>query len=321
MHRPYESNSLLRRLYRRYASFGVKKWVSRRVHRFILLRGRIRWSLSSPKARQRWMNRRLRLDGYGWLFLVGVNNSGTTLLSTLLGLHPEIRDLRTEGHRITRALPRPRDYALGRLWAHKLEAFRWTEADHPGPAERCKFDWAYHAPRRDGYLLEKSPPNAARSRWLQANFQPCRFIVITRNPYAVCEGICRRKHYPVADAALHWKRAHEVLLEDLPNLESALRLTYEQLCDDTESVLRQIEEFLELRQPFDDALLQQQFPVHNIENQPARIRNFNDRSISRLSDDDIRTITRVIGPVMQAVGYQPIEKSASATTPMDHCHG
>lgn len=227
-------------------------------------------------------------------------------------MHPFIRDLHGEGQRITRGLPRPRHFGLGRIWTRQLDAFRWTEDHDPEVAERCKFDWAYHAPRGDGYLLEKSPPNTIRARWLQANFQPCRFIVLTRSPYAVCEGICRRKQYEIAVAAEHWSRAHEILHNDIPHLGNVLHLTYEQLCQDTLEVLREIEEFLDLTQPFDQELLAHEFPIHNIDDIPTIIRNFNDQSIARLSAQDIDTITHEAGAAMMKFGYEPL-KAAQAS--------
>ena len=59
----------------------------------------------------RWASARLDrimcADGAYWLFILGVNNSGTTILSKILETHPEIRTLPKEGQHLTTAFPKP----------------------------------------------------------------------------------------------------------------------------------------------------------------------------------------------------------------------
>jgi len=266
--------------------------------------GVLRWMVMSDTARRRWVARRLNLAESRWLFILGVNNSGTTLLERIVALHPAMRALPKEGQRLTQALPRPRDFDLHRLWTQRVDAFRWTEAHDAAPALRAMYDWSPHFGTGRGWLVEKSPPNTVRSRWLQMNFQPASFIVVTRNPYAVCEGIRRRTGCTIEQAAAHWAAAHQILLDDLPQLQRVLHITYERLCDASAAVLREIETFLELPQSFDDAWLARAFDVHNLEGQPAFIENFNARSLERLSDDDVATISRIAGDVMEMLDSQ-----------------
>lgn len=309
---PHDQNvAAWRRLYRNVAPQPVKDIINAISNPFRRGWSDLRWSLMNDRQRRRWTARRMNLDQRQWLFVLGVNNSGTTLLTRILGLHPFISDLHVEGQRLTRAFPRPMDFDLQRLWSHRVDAFRWTEADEPAPALRAMYDWAPHFGRGRGYLLEKSPPNTVRSRWLAANFQPCRFIVVTRNPYAVAEGVRRRRSCTIEQAIEHWTRAHDVLMKDLPHLQHVLRVTYERLSDDTQAVLRDIERFLELPTPFDRDVLSREFNIHNMEDQPALIQNFNQRSIDRLTHDDIETINRIAGDVMRRVGYEPLVSSGS----------
>lgn len=271
--------------------------------------GLLRWALMTPEMRQRWTHRRLNLDESEWLFVLGVNNSGTTLLARVLGLHPSVRDLYTEGQRVTQCLPLPGPLGVQRLWSQRIDDFRWTEDHDASRVLRIMYDWApLFGPGR-GYLLEKSPPNTVRSRWLQKNFAPARFIVVTRNPYVVAEGIRRRRNCTIEEAAEHWTTAHRILLKDLPHLQKVLRITYERLCDNTRDVLGEIEEFLELDRPFDRDVLAREFNIHNMQEQPAYIQNFNQRSLDRLSPDQIETVTRIAGDVMQQFGYEPMRAS------------
>ena len=264
----------------------------------------VHWTLSTSSGINRYIARHLHLDGYYWLFLLGVNNSGTTLLTRMLESHPQIRSLPHEGQRYTRALAKPGQFGAVRLWGTQMEAFRLTETDAPDIARRCRFDWAHAYEHRPGVILEKSPPNTVRSRWLQAHFRPCRFIAIVRNPYAVCQGIRRRQGHDIEAAATHWARSNGCLLDDLPRLERAQLITYEALCDDPERTLDQINRLLALESPLDAGVFGKQYDVHNINDEAQPIRNLNDHAISQLSGQEIDQIDAIVGNVARKFGYE-----------------
>jgi hypothetical protein len=271
----------------------------RRLHDF-------RWALAGKEYLKRWTERQLQLKEHYWLFILGCNNSGTTLLNKLLASHPEIRSLPSEGNDYTDALPNASRLGIGRVFTQRLDLFRWTETDDPAPAARAKYDWVYYYECRPCILLEKTPWNSVRSRWLQYNFRPNRFLTIVRSPYAVCEGMMRRKQYSAELAATHWRTVHEILLEDMPHLERCLLFRYEDLCGSVTQWLGRFEQFLELRQPFDPDLPNREFPTHNIENRARPIEDLNRTSLERLSAQDRSTITSIAGEVMQKFGYQSL---------------
>jgi hypothetical protein len=271
----------------------------------------VHWRVRSRESLERWTSRRLGVgvDFRFWLFVLGVNNSGTTLLTETLRLHPAITSLPREGQRLTRALPNPGLERVPRLWTKRLEVFRWIEEDDGRPAARARHDWAAFVPPHPRIILEKSPPNAVRSRWLQRHFAPARFIAITRSPYAVCEGIMRRQKTTAEIAARHWAMANECLLEDRAHLEHCLPLTYEDFCADPAAVLAEVQQFLDLDEPF-VAPGDRPLRIHNVTGAPQTLANMNHRSLERLAPDDIRTITEVTGAVMERLGYEPAEPDA-----------
>jgi len=248
---------------------------------------------------------RLRTDQLSWLFVLGVNNSGTTLLETLLGRHDEILKLPEEGHYLSKALPRPNPMKVRRVWTERLEAFRRS----PGKGDkllvsRLKWDWLCHYPVDDNikYLMEKSPENSVRSLWLQHHFRPASFLALTRSPYAVAEGIRRREGYSIERAARHWALANKILLDDLERLDRALLLSYEDLCTDPSKEMARVTRFLGT-EPYPDEFLREPFSIHNATGQLSLIKNFNESSYERLSADDIRRIEDVAGDVMRQLGY------------------
>jgi len=247
-------------------------------------------------------DRKMCADGAYWLFILGVNNSGTTILSKILETHPEIRTLPAEGQHLTSAFPRPDLLGVERLWSSRMDIFRWDENYDPRLALRAKKDWAGLYSKDKGILLEKSPPNTVRSLWLQRNFSPSRFLSITRSPYAVCKGIRRRKEYSIRQAALHWNTANKCLLDDLRHIEQNLLLKYEDLVEDPRKTLVKIQSFLELEKAFDfgDSM---SVSAHSIEGTTTGLRNFNDESINRLSQPDIEEINTICSDLMCQLGY------------------
>jgi hypothetical protein len=268
-----------------------------------LLAHALHWRLMPRDYLVEWTRQRLQLDGNYWLFILGLNNSGTTLLVDLLKTHPRMRWLPNEGQYLTGALPLPRDYGVPRRFAERLDVFHWTEANDPGPALRIQYDWARHYQPRPGILLEKSPPNTLRSRWFQHNFRPSRFLAITRHPYAVCEGIRRREGHSIDEAARHWVLANEWMLDDITHLQHCLFMTYEDLCFRPQHYLTQMQAFLGLEVPFDPQVLSTPRRIHNIDGTPELIRNFNERSLQELSAHDVATIDRIAGPMMERLRY------------------
>ncbi len=268
----------------------------------------LRWKATDRQALAARTDDRLQLGRHHWVFIAGCNNSGTTLLRKVLAGHPSIRSLPREGQALTRALPVASSLGVSRLFTKRLDAFRWTEEHDPSLALRAKYDWARYFDRRPGNLLVKSPENTVRTRWLQRNFEPSRFLVIVRSPYAVCEGIRRRSGASLEEASEHWSEVHRWLLSDIPSLQHCLLLRYEEFCTAPATDLARIESFLRLETPFPPGALAAQ-EVRNLDGRPSPIQNFNDKSLARLSRAELDLVTRIAGPVMEQLGYEPLVDS------------
>lgn len=252
-------------------------------------------------------DRKMCTDDTYWLFILGVNNSGTTILANILETRPDIRTLPAEGQQLTTAFPKPDLLEVGRLWSSRMDIFRWSEDHAPQPALQAKKDWAKLYSKNMGILLEKSPPNTVRSLWLQKNFSPSRFLSIIRSPYAVCEGIRRRKNYTIYQAAKHWATANACLLTDLPHIKNSLLIKYEDLVDDSEKILTEIENFLSLNTPFNFDICRN-VNAHSFEGTTVGLRNLNNESLNQLSPEDVQVINVICGDVMHQLGYPLINK-------------
>jgi hypothetical protein len=239
-----------------------------------------------------------------WLFVVGCYNSGTELLMRLLGEHPDISSLPDEGQFLTDQFPADYELGLPRMWVLREDMFRLNETDDGPDALRLKREWLMRLDRRRRVFLEKSPPNAARTRWLEAHFENAHFIAIVRNGYAVAEGIRRKaepRHlqegWPLNLCARQWARSYEVLLEDAARLRRVLWVRYEDLAERPGDEVRRILDFLELG---GDIELERSWNVHE---QNSPIRNMNEKSIERLTAEEKCIVTREAESMLRHFGY------------------
>jgi len=289
--------------YRAIAPVRVQDFVDIHRHRVIPA---LSWRLRPTPLRERWVERQLNLGGHYWLFVLGLTNSGTTMLASILKQHPLIRSLAREGQQMTAAFPQEIAHGVDRIWALKPEVFHWTEDSDPTPAARVRHDWAMNYARRPGILLEKSPTNSMRSRWLERHFSPCRFITIVRSPYAVCEGIRRRAGHEIGDAARQWARGHAILLADMERLERTMWFRYEDFCAAPADHLERIERFLELPQPFDLAVLRSVKAGSGPKQAITPLYDHNPESLERLSRADFDEINRIAGAEIEKLGYRTV---------------
>jgi hypothetical protein len=195
------------------------------------------------------------VDGHRLVFLAGLHRSGTTLLARLLAAHPEISGFSgtgvpaDEGQHLQTVYPAASVYGgPGRFGfapeSHLIEASPLVSEQ----SARTLFEqWSPHWDLARPILLEKSPPNLLKTRFLQALFPGSAFVVIVRHPIPVSVPTAKwrgtRRYGPLLE---HWLRSHALFEADRERLGRVHVLSYEQLVGDPEGVLRGIFEFLEV---------------------------------------------------------------------------
>jgi hypothetical protein len=253
-----------------------------------------------------------------WLFLIGCYNSGTTLLASLLSNHPDIAALPDEGQFLTDQLTKDFRVGLPRMWHKREELFRLIETDTGPDPVRIKKEWGMRLDRSRPVLLEKSPPNTPRTRWLQANFENAHFVSIVRNGYAVAEGIVRKgkPHYraegwSISDSAQQWRRSIEIVEEDAAHLRKLIWVRYEDLARDPVPTLNRITDFVGIR-PYLTEYLQSSIAVHE---RNESVSDLNNQSIRRLSAADIRTVNEIAADHLRRFDYPILEAEAAPQGP------
>lgn len=236
-----------------------------------------------------------------WVFIVGCYNSGTTLLHDLLASHSQIGAMPREGQFLTDQLRLPKAEGLPRLWALDPDRFQLDEHSRASiDVDRLKRQWgARYNDANQPVLLEKSPTNAARTRWLQKHFVPAYFIGIIRNGYAVAEGIHRKAGHPIELAARQWARSNEIMLRDFDVLDQSLLLRYERLAAAPDACLRELFEFIGV-EPEKLSVGDEVWEIHE---RRSPIKNMNDQSFDRLTQAEVDVIDRVAYDLLEQFDY------------------
>lgn len=245
------------------------------------------------------------IRAHKWCFIVGCNNSGTSLLQRVLERSGAVSTFVHEGQRYTRALARARKRGHERVWTEFLDELGLTATDSLACVPRLVHDWMreLQAPVRE-IVLEKTPANTVRMTWLQEAFPRSYFIGLVRNGYVVAEGIRRKGGKPVERGARHWGTVNRIMLDNARHVDHFLEVRYEDLVNDFAATVRRIAAFLQIEP---GAMLAARDGVYDattvLGSGEYGICDFNGPSLQRLTDEDIRAIRREAGEMLEYFGY------------------
>ena len=182
-----------------------------------------------------------------FVFVCGLHRSGTSVLFRSLRDHPEVsgfentRSSEDEGMHLQTVFRPSGAYGGAGEFGFHPEAHLTEDSPLVTDANRRKLlsEWSPYWDLEKKHLLEKSPPNLIRTRFLEAMFPSSSFIVIMRHPLAV--SYATRKWYrnfginwrSLPRILEHWLVCHEMFLADQKHLHhKPLILKYEQFVAD-----------------------------------------------------------------------------------------
>ena len=211
------------------------------------------------------------------IFIGGLPRSGTTLVSKVIATHPLVTGLtrsptpHNEGQYLQNVYPRA--YAMGvevlrarrgffgrwlasgigrgqnSHWAYH-ESAHLTELDvslFPDARNRLLSQWRPYFEKPDApILVEKSPPNLMKMRWLQEVFPGSTFVTVSRHPImqalAVRKWGTRRNRVglDLSQIVQHWFTAMDCYREDAHHLNQSMIIRYEDFMTSPASNLNEL---------------------------------------------------------------------------------
>ncbi|MEM9255588.1 MAG: sulfotransferase [Pseudomonadota bacterium] len=225
-----------------------------------------------------------------YLFVLCPPYCGSTLLWKLLSTSEKVSSLPQEGQ------------FLDEL-KHVTRVKQW-DISHSLPWPHIKAVWETYWDMDKPILLEKSPPNLVRAPAIQEHFQPSRFVIMVRDPYAHAEGLMRRNGWKLQRAARFVLTCLRYQWRNREQLTSALALTYEDLVTDPISACRRVAEFMPI---LNDLNPHTDFELDSIDGTVTQpITDLNQRKIAAIEPQHLQTMTEIFAEqadALEAWGY------------------
>jgi hypothetical protein len=187
-----------------------------------------------------------------FLFVAGLHKSGTTVLTDALKEHPDISGFcatgfpKDEGQFLQDVFPSASEFGgPGEFGFH--DEMHLTEESPlltSQNKDRIFAQWGRHWNLSKSVLLEKSPPNILKTRFLQELFPRTFFVLIMRHPVATS---CATMKWIKADPILllrHWIRCHELFTQDRKHLKNVVVFKYEDFVKNPDIFLNKILDLL-----------------------------------------------------------------------------
>ena len=182
------------------------------------------------------------------VFIGGVHRSGTTLVGRLLAEHDGASGFADtgvpadEGQHLQSVYAPARAFGgPGRFAFAEDAALTETSALLRGARERLMADWGPHWDLSKRVLIEKSPPNLLRFRFLQAAFPGAHLIAVLRHPVAVAYATQKWSKTSIPSLLEHWLIAYERFGQDARRLERVHEVRYEALVADASATIESLE--------------------------------------------------------------------------------
>ncbi len=176
------------------------------------------------------------IEGKKFLFICGLHRSGTSILHRLLCEHPLTSGFHNtgvaedEGQHLQTVFKAAHEFGGPGEFAFHLDAHLTEDSSLINQSNKDKLmsEWGAYYDLQKPVLLEKSPPNLVRSRFLRQMFPGSIFVFIVRHPVAVSLATEKWSDKTIAERLLHWHTAHSIMLDDIRAAEDCLVIRYEE---------------------------------------------------------------------------------------------
>jgi len=188
------------------------------------------------------------------VFISGLHKSGTSVLHRILGNCDEVTRFTNtsvpedEGQHLQSVYLPAKAFGGPGKFAFHPDAY----LDENSPlvcaanSQKIYAEWKKFWDSRKNILLEKSPPNLIRTRFLQALFPDAKFITILRHPVAVALATQKWSGTSFTELLQHWIKAHSIYFNDRQKLRNELLFSYEEMIERPTEIFKSIGKFLNI---------------------------------------------------------------------------
>lgn len=193
-----------------------------------------------------------QLNRYKFVFIVGLHRSGTTVLADCLKEHPAISGFsdtgfpKDEGQFLQSVFPIAKEFGGPGRFGFRKEMHLTEHSPLLTHDNKKKIfnEWSTYWDTKKQILLEKSPPNILKTRFLQALFPNTYFIVITRHPIATSLATQKWSKTGIKSLLKHWISCHHIFLQDKKYIKNLYMMKYENFVKKPDIFLETIYNFL-----------------------------------------------------------------------------
>lgn len=194
------------------------------------------------------------MNNHKFIFICGLHRSGTSLLYKILKEQDAISGMENtqviedEGQHLQTVFNAANKHGGPGKFGFDTESYLDNNSKLITEENKVKLfnQWSKYWDLKKEFLIEKSPPNLIKTKFLQAIFPNSYFITILRHPVAT--SLATKKWSKTSHLSLinHWLICHNQYLEDRGKLNKHLTIKYEDLTKNTVETIKKIETFLEL---------------------------------------------------------------------------
>lgn len=187
-----------------------------------------------------------------FIFLGGLHRSGTSLLHGIMREHSEISGFvntdvpEDEGQHLQSVYEPAKTFGGPGKFA--FDEMSYMDETHPLATskmqEKLFNQWSDYFDLKCDYLIEKSPPNIIRTRFLQKLFPRSYFVIILRHPVAVSYATQKWGKISIPSLLEHSLRAYEIFLRDMQFINNLYVLRYEEFVLEPQKVIDEIFNFI-----------------------------------------------------------------------------
>jgi hypothetical protein len=187
-----------------------------------------------------------------FVFIAGLHKSGTSILFKCLRCHPQISAFhntgfpKDEGQFLQTVYPIAKKFGgPGKFgFDDRMHLTETSKLSNANNREKIFSEWSRHWDLLKPVLLEKSPPNLLKTRFLQTMFPNSYFIVITRHPITSSYATQIWRQTSLDNLLKHWIYCHEIFQNDYQYLANCICIKYENFVNNSKKFLEDIYNFI-----------------------------------------------------------------------------